>query len=327
MTIPISHTFKTLILAFLFFLGIIINTCFYIEPKDVEEIRVELSNKPLESNRPSDKEINRQYCGTDECKFLFGYNFVEQETQSNKHFISFIQIAQLINRAVVLTNVGGSGISSLNNFPFEFYYNIYKLKKKFPKVKFISQSKFQKWTKERYYKPDIIHVLLESSKSNPNFTIQYNTAYIDKLVKERRIDMFDLKLNDSAIFKQIGIGITAGRNEVEKNKLKNFLSDELKNDAEVMLITQEIIRHPMFEKLTPMPYASHVTKAASKLAEKLKPYIAIHWRMEEGQVELMPQCAESLVTYLKNLSLKSGISNFYLATDYPVSVSATVTIQ
>ncbi|CAG8802742.1 12226_t:CDS:1 [Gigaspora margarita] len=275
-------------------------------------------NKPKELKfEPSDNEINQKYCGTNECKFLFAYNVVEQESQSNQHFISFIQIAQQLGRIMVLTNVGESSISSLKNFPFDFYYNIDELRRKFPEVKFISQQQFQKWTKERYFKPDIIHVLLEDSKFDPNYTIQYDISYIDKLVKEYRIDQFDFNLNNSVIFKQVGVGITAGPRKSENNELREFLSAELKSNAEVMLITHETIRHAIFEKLTPMPYASHITKAALNITKKLKPYIAIHWRMEKGQINLMPKCSKSLVTYLRKLKKRTGIKNIYLATDYP----------
>src|SRR5260363_305103 len=72
----------------------------------------------------SDKEINRKYCDADKCKFMFTYHVVEQETQSNRHFISFIQIAELLGRTMVLTNVGQSRISSLKNFSFDFYYDV-----------------------------------------------------------------------------------------------------------------------------------------------------------------------------------------------------------
>ncbi|CAG8593574.1 35772_t:CDS:2 [Gigaspora margarita] len=88
------------------------------------------------------------------------------------------------------------------------------------------------------------------------------------------MDKFDLKLNNSTIFKQISIGITALSPKMgnKVDRLKQFLTTELESNAE-----HNIIRGPIFERLTPMPYASHITKAASKLAEKLKPYIAIHW--------------------------------------------------
>ncbi|KAF0520792.1 proteophosphoglycan 5 [Gigaspora margarita] len=228
---------------------------------------------------PSDIEINRKYCDADECKFMLMYHVVEQETQSNRHFISFIQIAELLGRTMVLTNVGQSGISSLKDFSFDFYYDVDELRNKFPKVKFISQHKFQKWAEERYNKPDIIHILLENSASNPNYIVKHNTEYFDRLLSEYRMDQFDLKLNNSAIFKQISIGRNArdSRKGNKDDRLKQFLATELESNAEVMLITHD-----------------------------------------QGQVDLMPRCSENLVAYLKNLSLKTGITNIYLATDYPL---------
>ncbi|CAG8815221.1 15209_t:CDS:1, partial [Dentiscutata erythropus] len=156
--------------------------------------------------------------------------------------------------------------------------------------------------------------------TNPNYTIKYDITYFDKLLREYQMDKFNLKLNNSATFKRINIGITAfsPRRGQENLELKKFLSAELESNAEVMLLIQEAIYGPIFERLMPMSYASHVTKAASNLSKKLKPYIGIHWRMERGQINLMPKCAESLVTYIRNLSLTTGIENIYLATDYPL---------
>ncbi|CAG8727504.1 14024_t:CDS:1, partial [Racocetra fulgida] len=102
-------------------------------------------------------EINQKDFGANESKFLFTYTVEEQESQSNRHFDTIIQIAQLMNRTVVLTNVGGSRISSIKDFPFDFYYNIDELRKEFPQVKVILQHEFQKWAKERPNKLDTIH--------------------------------------------------------------------------------------------------------------------------------------------------------------------------
>ncbi|CAG8615977.1 12502_t:CDS:2 [Gigaspora margarita] len=190
----------------------------------------------------SDKEINRKYCDADKCKFMFTYHVVEQETQSNRHFISFIQIAELLGRTMVLTNVGQSRVSSLKNFSFDFYYDVDELSKKFPKVKFISQYEFHKWTEERYNKPDVMHAYLENSRLNPNYTVQDNTAFFDRLLSEYRMDRFDLRLNNSAIFKRIHIGNMGHSSRYgNKNvKLKKRLAAELKSNAEVMLIKHDL---------------------------------------------------------------------------------------
>ncbi|EXX58779.1 hypothetical protein RirG_194790 [Rhizophagus irregularis DAOM 197198w] len=101
--------------------------------------------------------INRKYCGKDECKFLLAYHLLEQETQANMHFESSIQIAQRLNRTVVLPNVGGSRMHVCRPFPFSFYYDIDGLQQIFPTVQFITQQDFMKWTKELEEKPDTFH--------------------------------------------------------------------------------------------------------------------------------------------------------------------------
>ncbi|CAG8509126.1 2751_t:CDS:1 [Cetraspora pellucida] len=323
MTFTITSLRPTLCIFTLFILFFFtlwsINRYFYTKLEEIEEI----------TSEQSDININRKYCTADKCKFLFTYTVEEQESQSNRHFESLIQIAQQLGRTMVLTNVEKSRISSRNHFPFNFYYNVDELSKEFPQVKFILQCEFQKWAEERYNKSDTIHVVLENSKSNPNYTVQYDTPYIDELVKEYEMDRFNLKLDNSTIFKRISIG-TNGRSPRKggkNNDLKNFLSEELESNAEVMLITQKGIRGPIFERLTPIPYASHITNAASNLTNQLKPYIAIHWRMESAKLNLMPKCAESLVTYLRNLSLTTGITTIYLATDYPLAEYKNKTAQ
>ena len=94
-------------------------------------------------NDVTDTEINQQYCQSDRCKFLFAYYPPEQETQANQHFLSFVQLAEKLNRTMILTNVGNSHILACNSFPFDFYYDVEKLKRRFPNVKFITQKKFQ----------------------------------------------------------------------------------------------------------------------------------------------------------------------------------------
>ncbi|CAB5394125.1 unnamed protein product [Rhizophagus irregularis] len=133
--------------------------------------------------------INRKYCGKDECKFLLAYHLLEQETQANMHFESSIQIAQRLNRTVVLPNVGGSRMHVCRPFPFSFYYDIDGLQQIFPTVQFITQQDFMKWTKELEEKPDTFHAHIaprgkpffvenEEPKINLNNKLQTNSKVL-----------------------------------------------------------------------------------------------------------------------------------------------------
>ncbi|CAG8750830.1 12082_t:CDS:1, partial [Racocetra persica] len=49
------------------------------------------------------------------------------------------------------------------------------------------------------------------------------------------------------------------------------------------------------------------------------PYIAIHWRMENGQPSLIPKCAKNLIKTVKKIQNQYGIKNVYLAADFPLN--------
>jgi hypothetical protein len=80
---------------------------------------------------------------------LFAYFLGEQETKANLHFRSFTQLAEVLNRTMILTNVGKSRITTCETHPFHTYYNTSALQKEFPKVMFKSEEDFFLWLKER----------------------------------------------------------------------------------------------------------------------------------------------------------------------------------
>ncbi|KAG0183427.1 hypothetical protein DFQ28_003199 [Apophysomyces sp. BC1034] len=68
---------------------------------------------------------------------------------------------------------------------------------------------------------------------------------------------------------------------------------------------------------TPLTYSAQWTALADQIAEKLTPFVAVHWRMErlEPLQNLMP-CAQRLVEKVQALSRGQPI-NVFLLTDYP----------
>ncbi|KAF0425085.1 proteophosphoglycan 5 [Gigaspora margarita] len=77
----------------------------------------------------------------------------------------------------------------------------------------------------------------------------------------------------------------------------------------------------MFPKINKViPYLPYIIKQSKNIIKILKPYIAIHWRMEQGNPILMPQCAKRLVKEVKKIQKKYGIKkNVYFATDFPLN--------
>ncbi|CAG8541753.1 558_t:CDS:2 [Acaulospora colombiana] len=58
---------------------------------------------------------------------------------------------------------------------------------------------------------------------------------------------------------------------------------------------------------------------ASKISKIMRPYIGIHWRMEQGVPEKMAECANRLVEMVSKIKKSTGIENVYLATDYAIN--------
>ncbi|RHZ67398.1 hypothetical protein Glove_301g8 [Diversispora epigaea] len=292
-----------------------------VDPQEIEKMQETLIDDP-DHYEKQDELINQKYCGSTECKFIFPFHPPEQETQCNKHFLSFVQLAEKINRTVVLTNVGDSRIWSVRLFPFNFYYDVDELRDRFPKLKFITQEDFQDWCRERYIKPQAYFGKLLNIE--PKFTVRNLSPFgglLTKLERENKFYEFDFIFNNNSLFRQFNIGTRRvwGKTR-EKDTMIKFLQRELNVKEEVMLITHNI-RSPLFEKLIPISYAKHLVNSANRVIKNQlnNRYIGIHWRMEKGEIELMSDCAYRLVNYIKNLTESTGISKIYFATDYPIS--------
>lgn len=268
-----------------------------------------------------DIEINKRYCGSAECKFLFAHYITEQESQANSHFYSFIQLAEMLNRTIVLVNVQNSRLGSCQNLPFSFYYNVEAIKALFPRVNFITQQDFQSWTKQLYRKPNTVFRYIEQD-GIPN-TTRTITIDLDVLLKDECLEQFDFKFkDDDSIFKMHYIGLKSYWSTPMSNLvIIDYLTKHLDLNEPVLLIRHEL-RYPLFPSkgpIVPLPYANHLVKAANKVKDRLGEYIGIHWRMESAKPELMPACAKGLIKYIKKMKVTSSIENVFFATDYPLT--------
>ncbi|RHZ49460.1 hypothetical protein Glove_520g19 [Diversispora epigaea] len=152
----------------------------------------------------NDSQLNFKFCANeDKCKFLFPYqpHFYNNSKHDHIQFLTFINLAQLLNRIIVLphiiTHISNVSVNNGNNTSFPFYscdlirkfgnhsnpifnnningtaqeneinlneYDNKLLKKLFPNVRFITQHEFQVWSKSRIHKPKIIHELISVGK-------------------------------------------------------------------------------------------------------------------------------------------------------------------
>ncbi|CAB4412987.1 unnamed protein product [Rhizophagus irregularis] len=270
-----------------------------------------------------DEKVNLKYCGEKTCNFMFPYFIPEQETRANLHLRSLTFLAESLNRIMVLPNVGNSRIDCCTKFSFEFYYDLEKMKEMFPRVKFMTQQTFKEWTEELLIKPDTLHTwLIEdgrkdsySIRDHDYISIEQGVQYGKKLINNLCLDQFNLNISDYIEFHSGKIMI-----KDFEFKMFNFLTENLKNRKSPVLLIRNRCRKQMFPLIEePIPFAPHILNQANEIRNKLQPYYCIHWRMEQGIPQKMPNCASELIKMINNLKPKEGINNIYLATDYPIS--------
>ncbi|CAG8499040.1 3399_t:CDS:2, partial [Dentiscutata heterogama] len=268
-----------------------------------------------------DIKINQKYCGSNICRFLFLYRPPEQETRANFHFKTITELAEKLNRTVVLTNVGQSRIGSCQQLPYNFYYNIDVLQENFPNMKFISQADFQRWTRERRNKPDTSHIYININKKKQPNTFDLVEPFVENLLKKQCLSKFQLKMDDNMVFKNVNIGpMGLWRTNKSSNLImEKYLISQLDMNTEVLLINHDLRSHLFANKKNILiPYANHLINAANKVANELDSYIGIHWRMETGVTKPLIQCANKLAEWINSTKKTTKISNVYFATDYPI---------
>ncbi|GBC05755.1 hypothetical protein RclHR1_06400005 [Rhizophagus clarus] len=271
--------------------------------------------------------VNRKYCGKDECKFILAYHPLEQESQANMHFESFIQISQRLNRTIVLPNVGGSRMHVCLPFQFSFYYDVEGLQEIFPTAQFITQEDFMNWTKELDEKPDTFHANI-LPRETP-FVVEYEepTIHTIKTLNNKEcLNQFDLKFDSvTTMFKTIYLGVSFLYPPTKENKkIENFMLRELQTNAKVILMRHRLptLLFADTVKFPIIPYSKKIIEIQQKITKKLGNYLAIHWRFEKGKLRLMTQCSQNLINWIKDFSKDHKIDNIYLATDYPLQGKA-----
>ena len=103
-------------------------------------------------------------------------------------------------------------------------------------------------------------------------------------------------------------------------------------EPEVLVIHWDLRHLPFFNPTTSyFKYSQKLWDLSDLLMASSHPYLAVHWRMETVQPDLLPDCAEALVdtlgTLLAEPTLAKDIKTVWLATDMPLSVSSDETIH
>ncbi|CAG8543924.1 2582_t:CDS:2, partial [Cetraspora pellucida] len=296
------------------------------------------SDSSIETLSTKDEEINMKYCHDTTCKFIFPYFHQEQETRVNIHTRVYIHLARALNRTMVLANVGNSNVRACSPNSFDFYYDTGALQEQYPDIRFITQDRFSEWSKERKISPITQHSWMIQDGRNDSLTVrEKKTMEMDEGIEfgidEKKsfcLDKFNLNITN---YKEFHTGIVEKPENLTefyrvklpkfREEMLNFVINNLKTpqmmEHEVIMILNKSPRiiFPEVDKV--IPYSPYIIDQSKNIRSKLKTYIAIHWRMEEGDPILMPECAERLITKVKRIQKLHKIKNVYLATDFPIN--------
>ncbi|CAH1757679.1 4072_t:CDS:2 [Entrophospora sp. SA101] len=265
------------------------------------------------------------------CKFLLPYYPPLDESGNNKFFSAYIKLAGLLNRTLVLPNVGRTRISLCQKLPFDFYYDIEQLQLNYPDVKFITQHDFQQWTNTKhgkgnannkkeyieYDKPSTSHFHITNGADKTS--IINLKPYHETLNKDWCLSNFRLNLNSTTSFKQIRAGWKTWESEESHNSFQQYLIDSLSQENSSNVL---IIRHDTREQLLPgdfkkLQYSKHILISASTIIKSITPYIAVHWHMDHLHEAVLLQCTMKMLHRIQRAVSKTGYENIYLATNYP----------
>ncbi|CAG8476324.1 148_t:CDS:2 [Acaulospora colombiana] len=235
------------------------------------------------------------------------------------HFESFAQIAERLNRTLVLTHVGHSRIQACKQHPFDFYYDVDQFRRRFPGLRIITQSDFRRWTVDRRRKPETYWGFIQPR--NTSFLVQYLEPYDETLKKKECLWQFEFVFDHNTIFKKIFLGVNFLWTHSELDEaVTKFMLQQLTTNKEVLLLEHRLPKLLFNDprRFSPIPYTKQLVESTTNASNSIRPYVGIHWRMEQGDIKRMPKCANQLIGYLKRLKKRIGIENVYLATDYPI---------
>ncbi|KAG0165007.1 hypothetical protein DFQ28_000642 [Apophysomyces sp. BC1034] len=268
----------------------------------VSQFKVSLRQEQLQA-------IDKKYCGGP-CRFLLPVHIGEQESKAQMHLRQLAFMSGLVNRTLVLPNVGMSRIGACLEHDFEFYYSADWVNNHTDAFSAISLEDFKSWLKERQvfsFKPkaQAVHLLPKKKKSG-HAALATPPFCMEDLLEESSERW--LYLEEKEHPRAVGI---------IQDTIKDLL---IESDQEEVLNIYYDKRYPFIHNKAlqkPIPYNHRLINLADQFSSQLTPYWAVHWRTETLRYpENLVPCAQSLVDLIHNKS-QSANPTLFLLTDYP----------
>ncbi|KAL7327852.1 hypothetical protein PS15p_206220 [Mucor circinelloides] len=276
---------------------------------------------------------------------LYYTNTYLTESKAQLHFRQLAFLAGKIDRTIVLPNVYNSHMGSCLPHPFSFYYDLKWLDDNKKHFNYITMEDFKAWLLERHYAgviPSGQEIYMQGSRKSRllknikncfsdsfDFSGRPTVSYqLQDHQKQRHINITDIMVDlfsDRARQHEY----LDGTIQSLPGAAKNFKVHTGSPPVDVINLFYD--RRYKFindhDAQAPLPYSQRWVEAANHISNQLKPYMAIHWRMErlEPVSNLLP-CAKDLIDKVHQLTLDSNeqkYPNVFLLTDYPHLINAT----
>ncbi|KAJ7081838.1 hypothetical protein B0H15DRAFT_1024696 [Mycena belliarum] len=274
-------------------------------------------------------------CGAAPCRFLFPLRISEQESKARMHLMEILQLAQKLDRILVLPNVGKSRIGACFKADFDTYYDLERLSNDLgmssDRPAMVKMDLFRRWvaleaptaqlsflTNKQQVAPDETDLMF----TNDDVSIRVGDPGNVNQDLPPCFARFDaLRLNGSPplyIHLKPHARWPADASIIEALSFRENQTTTTSFPT-VLAITWDL-RHPIFPPTFPqarLHYAPHLHALATALAPRA-PYVMVHWRMETVPPAALPQCAHALVDTLTRLP--GDVRTIWLASDYPHAV-------
>ncbi|KAF5374512.1 hypothetical protein D9615_009096 [Tricholomella constricta] len=266
-------------------------------------------------------------------RFLLAVRLPGLETDARNHLLQLIQLAQALNRTLILPRVSKGRIGACFQWDFETYYDTHSLEKS--NVRFVTMAELSKRSAKSTYTTQVVSILAREWGRADTYERPL-TIQVDEFYDMRELNLpgcFATKLSFLSLddFSHLRLYVTNSANGDHISETLATVKDATcfqlpgasRSHAPDVLAVNWDIRFPIFPDAASqvsLRYSEHLTALAQQIAPPA-PYLAIYWHMTGIPPDLLPHCADSLVDVVARLLsdplTSAGVETVLFASDHP----------
>ncbi|KAI0720412.1 hypothetical protein C8Q72DRAFT_955841 [Fomitopsis betulina] len=280
--------------------------------------------------------IDAQFCATMPCRLLVLLTIADRESKMQEQLLQVLTLAKVLNRTVVLPNVGKGRVGTCQRLDFDRYFDIASAVRA-SGGRAMLMDDFRTWVDARPRTPTM-HSIIVDERSTPNgsASIEHSSVMQERARKNTRcfgsrfraLNLDDASattihlaqpsvsqenLDETALL----AGILAGGEPMSVNSQTGLPSEthheysaveaeqaapsERRNvsDADILFLHWDVHRQ-VFQ--TPqdesIDYSPRLWTLADKVTRDIRPYLAVHWHVDKVPAVVLPACADALIDML-----------------------------